>query len=223
MIEVALALAIMAIGISSILVLFPVGINANKSAIANNNLADVAEYMISYLRAFAIKDWNEYAKADSSTITNEKPEKEIYDTDPASAAWKDFGYKQDGTTTRLQQSTINDWVFRYQQISQINDKNGDVVDIVDFSAIIKIWLDTSYEWYVYDPKDEKYKPARYFSFKDYYDSNQTATSDEIVANGISNLRQYVVAYCIEISWPAEVPYKNRESKTFHFEIFNDQL
>lgn len=51
MVEVALALAIIAIGISSILVLFPVGANANKAAIANNNLADIAEYMMSYIRA----------------------------------------------------------------------------------------------------------------------------------------------------------------------------
>ena len=43
MVEVALALAIIAIGISSILVLFPVGANANKAAIANNNLADIAD------------------------------------------------------------------------------------------------------------------------------------------------------------------------------------
>ncbi|WP_302812132.1 type IV pilus modification PilV family protein [Victivallis vadensis] len=58
MIEVALALAIIAIGLSSILVLFPVGLNANKSSIANNNLADVAEYMIGYLRAYTIANWN---------------------------------------------------------------------------------------------------------------------------------------------------------------------
>ena len=45
MVEVALAMAIIAIGLSGILVLFPVGINASKSAIADNNLADIAEYI----------------------------------------------------------------------------------------------------------------------------------------------------------------------------------
>ena len=57
MVEVALALAIIAIGISSILVLFPVGANANKAAIANNNLADIAEYMMSYIRAGVTSEW----------------------------------------------------------------------------------------------------------------------------------------------------------------------
>ena len=42
MVEIALAMAIIAIGLSGILVLFPVGINASKSAIADNNLADIA-------------------------------------------------------------------------------------------------------------------------------------------------------------------------------------
>ena len=45
MVEIALAMAIIAIGLSGILVLFPVGINASKSAIADNNLADIAEYI----------------------------------------------------------------------------------------------------------------------------------------------------------------------------------
>ena len=38
MVEIALALAVLAIGMSSILVLFPVGINANKAAIAERRI-----------------------------------------------------------------------------------------------------------------------------------------------------------------------------------------
>ena len=57
MVEIALAMAIIAIGLSSILVLFPVGVNANKSAIADNNLADIAEYVMSHLRAGCSSEW----------------------------------------------------------------------------------------------------------------------------------------------------------------------
>ena len=62
MVEIALALAVLAIGLSSILVLFPVGINANKSAIADNNLADIGEYLMGYLRAGCAAEWAKIAK-----------------------------------------------------------------------------------------------------------------------------------------------------------------
>ena len=62
MVEIALALAVLAIGMSSILVLFPVGINANKSAIADNNLADIGEYLMGYLRAGCAAEWAKIAK-----------------------------------------------------------------------------------------------------------------------------------------------------------------
>ena len=70
MVEVALALAIIAIGISSILVLFPVGANANKAAIANNNLADIAEYMMSYIRAGVTSEWIANAERSEGTPEN---------------------------------------------------------------------------------------------------------------------------------------------------------
>jgi type II secretory pathway pseudopilin PulG len=49
MIEIILALTIIAIGMTSILGLFPVGLNASRNAIAQNVSADVADQMITYL------------------------------------------------------------------------------------------------------------------------------------------------------------------------------
>ena len=51
MIEIALALVILAIGLSSVLVLFPIGLNAGKSSVADNNLANVAEQVMAYLQS----------------------------------------------------------------------------------------------------------------------------------------------------------------------------
>ena len=67
MIEVALAMAIIAIGISSILVLFPVGINASKSAIADNNLADIAEYIFGYYKTAKLHDF--YSNSSTTTMS----------------------------------------------------------------------------------------------------------------------------------------------------------
>ncbi|NMD85377.1 hypothetical protein HF882_02140 [Victivallis vadensis] len=206
MIEVALSLAIIAIGLSSILVLFPVGLNANKTAIANNNLADVAEYMIGYLRAYAIANWNDSGTSNSFLTQLNSTKPTGADTSfPADSAWKVFGTKQDGAT-RLKQLSLpgnnNRGVFLFQQISLVPDPSGNgTLEIPDFSAIIKVWKDNSNEFYVYDPDIRDYKKANLFS----------------------NLDRYVASLCMEISWPAEVPVQNRESKTFRFEIFNDSF
>lgn len=50
MIEVILALTVVAVGMTSIMGLFPVGLNASRNAIAQNMSADVADQMITYLR-----------------------------------------------------------------------------------------------------------------------------------------------------------------------------
>lgn len=204
MIEVALSLAIIAIGLSSILVLFPVGLNANKTAIANNNLADVAEYMIGYLRAYAIANWNDSGTSNSFLTQLNTTKPTGADTSfPADSAWKVFGTKQDGATRLKQLSGNNNGgVFLFQQISLVPDPSGNgTLEIPDFSAIIKVWKDNSNEFYVYDPDIRDYKKANLFS----------------------NLDRYVASLCMEISWPAEVPVQNRESKTFRFEIFNDSF
>ena len=124
---------------------------------------------------------------------------------PADSAWKVFGTKQDGAT-RLKQLSLpgnnNRGVFLFQQISLVPDPSGNgTLEIPDFSAIIKVWKDNSNEFYVYDPDIRDYKKANLFS----------------------NLDRYVASLCMEISWPAEVPVQNRESKTFRFEIFNDSF
>ena len=60
MIEIALALVILAIGLSSVLVLFPIGLEAGKSSVTDNNLANVAELVMAYLQSelTAPANWN---------------------------------------------------------------------------------------------------------------------------------------------------------------------
>ncbi|MFA6717188.1 MAG: hypothetical protein WC082_00995 [Victivallales bacterium] len=50
MIEILLALTVVAVGMTSIMGLFPVGLNASRNAIAQNMSADVADQMITYFR-----------------------------------------------------------------------------------------------------------------------------------------------------------------------------
>ncbi len=63
MIEIALAMAIIAFGMTSILGLFPVGLNACRSSISENCAADTVEQFASYLKGYA-----ESSKANYETL-----------------------------------------------------------------------------------------------------------------------------------------------------------
>lgn len=234
MVEIALAMAIIAIGLSSILVLFPVGINANKAAIADNNLTDVAEYMISYMRAGCAAEWRRIAENGgtgsavpsdyffSNGMADELDDvtggNNAYPDDPAdsrfTASWTPFGSSTDGTT-RLYRCTEpgSNGVFLFRQVSFLTDQDGTApIEVPDFSAVIKIWKDDMdfFVPYAYSTSSIPYRKL----------------SDAGSGVNWSDLRNhleshYGKALCLELSWPAEVPYENREKRVFRFEIFNE--
>ena len=211
MIEIALAMAILAIGISSILVLFPVGINANKTAIANNNLADIAEYMMGYLRGRMAAAWANTSDADmNQTENNSFRKNELstnYPTDgddaipgDISSSWTALGNTDNGT--RLYQLTNKKGVFLFQQVSKVPNPSAGAnatIDVPDFSVIIKVWCDDTFDFQVFDLNSYSYASAQ----------------------NITGLNKYMTALCMEFSWPAEAPYANRETRVFRFEIFNE--
>ena len=63
MIEVLLALAVIAVGMTSVLGLFPVGLKASRQAVAENCSADVANQMVTYMRVMGEVNQTQYAKA----------------------------------------------------------------------------------------------------------------------------------------------------------------
>ncbi|MDD5728561.1 MAG: hypothetical protein PHV59_08365 [Victivallales bacterium] len=63
MIEVLLALTVIAFGMTSILGLFPVGLNASRNAVAQNCSADVADQLVTYLRVTGEIKLTQYANA----------------------------------------------------------------------------------------------------------------------------------------------------------------
>ncbi len=66
MIELTLAIAVVGIGMASIMALFPVGINSSRDAIAENYAADCAEQFISYIERECKKtpaNWTSFMQA----------------------------------------------------------------------------------------------------------------------------------------------------------------
>ena len=241
MVEIALAMAIIAIGLSSILVLFPVGINANKAAIADNNLTDVAEYMISYMRAGCATEWRKIAEDgktgsaagsdyffsngmednfDDLTAAIKDEEAEGYPDDSTNENftkyWTPFGSSTGGT--RLYRHKTSNGVFLFRQVSLLTDQDGTTeIEVPDFSAVIKIWKDTKslldiYVPYVYASDSIPCKKLDEIREASGYTKNQLLEYLD---------KRYGKALCLELSWPAEVPYENREKRVFRFEVFNE--
>ncbi len=132
MVEIALALAIVGIGIAGIMALFPVALNASRDSIGDNNAPDVAEQFINYLESEGRKDWSAFnalvpsistIAADDTGVTsyNLISGNNIYSTNSA-GYWKveiksnnnvDFsaivkvGKRLDGSNNSIQDLSVN--------------------------------------------------------------------------------------------------------------------
>jgi type II secretory pathway pseudopilin PulG len=219
MVEIALALAVLAIGMSSILVLFPVGVNANKSAIADNNLADIGEYLMGYLRAGCSAEWAEIAAErqhviDSGGTPSDPVAADFFFSNKIATDYssvKDLGETSgkgidplnsdyDKGSTRaitdnlylLQNSgsTYSNSAFLYKQTTG---------DILDFAAVVKVWKE-AYNFYTIAADGDIKK---------------------VEDNAGNSVNQYATVLCVEISYPAQAPYAQREKRLFRQEIFNE--
>lgn len=226
MVEIALAMAIIAIGLSGILVLFPVGINASKSAIADNNLADIAEYIMGYLQARCNEEWIKNTSNPPDPITGLNSYSNTYypfsynlpDTAPTgsdSTVGDNDGVPLEGElgTNSIFDKTIQGISIstsdptekrRVKQATLFIGPKGTFLyrqmtnDTVDFAAVVKVWRE---EINCYVPK---------------------ITADSVTAPALidENIPQYAHNLVLEISWPAEFPYANREKRVFRLEFFN---
>ncbi|WP_277200827.1 hypothetical protein [Victivallis vadensis] len=197
MIEVALAMAIIAIGISSILVLFPVGINASKSAIADNNLADIAEYIFGYYKTAKLHDF--YSNSSTTTMSTLHG---ALGTEPSNSDMNGVTWNTNRITdTNLRIPTNNSLqnrVFLYEQFTTL--PGSPPREVVDFAAVAKIWsapIPLSWRPWTTPPP------------------NNTVTSGTVQASDNYALRLY-----LELSWPADQRYALREKRIFVLDLYN---
>jgi type II secretory pathway pseudopilin PulG len=129
LIEVTLALIVIAIGLMSIMALFPVGANANRDAIAENYAADAAEQMLSFLAAQIRDDWSFWSNIDD----------ELGDISGVPA---DISGWTAQSGTNLYHTTVGgSRVYRMQQTTTVNSTS-----VVDFDAIIRVWQTAMDTW-----------------------------------------------------------------------------
>lgn len=230
MIEIALALVILAIGLSSVLVLFPIGLEAGKSSVADNNLANVAEQVMAYLQSELTVPANWTAEGAVNNLSIDEFVAEPGDDDVQIG---DDGFTAVTGMDGLRSKVIGTRTYYlYRQYSDIEGSGVAAADrAVDFEAMIRVGLDTA-------TLNEQYYPVAGDSAAGDVDgqrqlTNYSRPSDPAVAAQPANTRLNVGAgdllgrcyktLIVEFSWPVDAPWSRREKRIFRLELFNENF
>jgi len=127
-VEIALALAIVGIGIAGIMSLFPVALNATRDSIGDNNAPDVAEQFVAYMQSMVQAEGA--TDLTLSTIISKLPTSNPETASPLHS-WGPVG-----ASKNVSQDGSYPGCYLIQQGSY--NTSGDLA-VVDFSAVVSVW------------------------------------------------------------------------------------
>ena len=215
LIEVTMAIAVIAVGMMGIMALFPIGFQAARNAIGDNCSSDMADQFL-HVIAMQCKYYKDGVKDGwGEWITND-----------ALSGWSDYDSSINQIITKpaaIDLETVNvvkgDGVFAdadsdgYDDAGMYFDNDTPGVfyvesrsgKIVDFNGVMALW---------------KEKIACDTNNDGVTNANEI---DVDPADGVIDDRippEFGTRLCIEISWPHQVPYIRREKRYYVLEIFN---
>lgn len=206
MIEIILAISIIAIGISSVMVLFTSGLRSSNGAVTANTLPDATESLLSAVRqaALAYGQENGWGNFDArfAALNGDGWSKE------SDLKLSDFGSKLDENGDRLIILNGGQGIL-FRQLSVVPDTSP-VVYTTDFSAIAEVRRIIPAALVVSHPVTPDQKLA---------DGSDAAFNDADGSNALGNCRKVL---SVRISYPAHLPMSERESKIYRLELFNDK-
>lgn len=146
MVEIALALAIVAVGVAGVMAIFPVGLSLTKAAVADNVVPDTAGYLLGYLETMAKVKWRDGSGNPVSNVFlngfgTAKP------VESASDSYTDTGIDD------IKKNNVTDGIFKIEKKSKI-DSGG--TEVTDFSAIALVWRDNTTTIYDSGPSGTDY-------------------------------------------------------------------
>ncbi len=215
MVEIMLAVVVIAVGMSSVFVLFPAGLNAHKSAVADNTIADFAEYVISTIKSrvdsAAEQDYTYSESGKSGNFDEFKGGLTVF-TDSDSQKYKDaldIESLSNRTTLEGGSASKNDTFLLdstgYILIRQLSGPEDD--RYVDFAAVAVI------------KKNSLLKDFQIWKFNN---AGKPGSSPEKIGDSTAGklTKNYLSSYVLEISYPADREWNEREKKYFPFELYN---
>ena len=194
MVEVTLAIAVVGIGITGIMAMFPVAVQSSRDAISQNYIADGVEQLSMVLSTLANNDSNWLSGATVAQIPI------LSGTPHLNANPSDTGY--DGTITSNENACTKQYGTIYLPTGPDFSKGTAVLKMTstisgttttDFSAGIRFWK---------TPIQNIYLNQQNFSMPD------TA---------------YGAGIYMEVSWPAAKPYSQREKRCYYYELYNSNI
>ena len=211
LVEVTMAIGVITVGMMGIMALFPIGFQATKRAIGDNYSSELAEQLLN-LVSMQCKAYDGNGSVVGSDAWGE------WITDDAnygSGSPKLIPEYKAGTSNLEEQATrlgnvgpggsqvVPDVTGMYYAHPAQNQCGLFYVDaktesVTDFSAVMALWKEKI-----------PYK----------YDSNGNGVID--VADTSADIPyKNAVRLCLEISWPASIPYKQREKRYYVRDVFN---
>jgi type II secretory pathway pseudopilin PulG len=125
LVEIVIALGIVAIGVTAVMGFLPMGLNASRDAIADNYAADSGDQLLHYLSSTIQEDWSQL---------------DDFDSVPPNVA---AGSGDLSTWTVIPGTNIYTKVYAsktvYRILQQTDDIAGVGTTVVDFDAMVRIW------------------------------------------------------------------------------------
>ncbi|HJO92084.1 MAG TPA: hypothetical protein QF753_01680 [Victivallales bacterium] len=197
MIEVALAIGVLSIGMTVLFSMFPVGFNESRKAITENYSANAAENIFAYISQRATKESNwEKAESPIELISDKKPGEILNNASLNTSTWGKIPIAEGEGKIVKDLYHIPDTANQY---TNNQDEDGNFSCIYGTKIITNDRKDIAGEIRIWKNDIEKV----------YFDGIETT----IGGNAAIGLN-------IEVSYPVEKPYKNREFYNYYFELFN---
>ena len=199
LVEVILALGVVAIGVVSIMALFPIGASASRDAAMETYSSNAADEMFHMVQFLALNDWNTWIKGNTK-IPENKPD--YTDNDTTKDKWKRLDNATKGIDSNIFQHESEEGVFllishhdssadKDATLADAGDTESDntiTYEKVDFRAVVLAWKEKVRE-----------KPE------------EASDTNDIDFDEAAKL-------VIEVSWPEEMPYAGRQKRYFSYEI-----
>ncbi|MBQ7207164.1 MAG: hypothetical protein IJS01_05135 [Lentisphaeria bacterium] len=210
MVEIALAVAVISIGLSAVLVLFPVGINATRAAMDENRSSDAVEYVTRYIRGQFLAGWRTNSAQSSFS------------------GFLDTEYK----TSESEPSDGLKWaaspVANFPELYRASNCGSGVYKFTStgddtFSAVVKVWMPANDLTADYDKDNQKSACPIYIPNTAPGKNNapQRVAGDGIVLPDGENFGSIVQSVLVEISWPGDLPAADRVNKrVFRVDVYN---
>lgn len=200
MVEIALAMAVLALGVISIMALFPIGLSANRDSMAESYAADSADQFVHQIEDLIRRSGGWATYITGGVIPVAKPVTADFAISAASAVPGSNRTLYTGSAPGIFKA------IRYVDMpGGTADQYDASVDILDFEAIIVVWRSPSA---VFDRTGDGF-----------------TNDDDITGDGVWNTDDETKSYSIavqlnvEISWPARLPYAQRQKSFFKKELF----